>query len=87
MPGDIAVDPHLAEPDGDIPAFAADLTEQLAQLQELASGHLHQARQRQKRDYDLRTYEEQYERGDLVYLKDHQRRKGFSPTTEALPKC
>ena len=84
MPGDIAMDPRLVGPDGDIPAFAADLTERLARLQELARGHLRQAQQRQKRDYDLRTYEEQYEQGDLIYLRDHQRRKGFSPKLQKV---
>ena len=84
MPGDIVVDRRSPEDDADAPAYLTNLTEQLARLHEQGHEHLKGAQRHQKRAHDLCAPEEQYEQGDLVYVKDHRRKKGYSPKLQHL---
>ena len=79
MPGDMVMDESSNEPDASTPDYVAGLTEHLARIEELAREHLREAQRRQKRGHDLYAHAELYERGDLVYVRDHRRRKGISP--------
>lgn len=63
--------------------FLYNLEAGLRETQNKAREHLRTAQERQKRTYDVRTREHSYSVGDLVYVKDDTRRKGWSPKLQA----
>lgn len=59
--------------------YVHQLGKNQAEVHELARQHLHAAQQRQKRTHDLRAQQRSYSIGDLVYIRDSTKKKGFSP--------
>ncbi|KAL2098215.1 hypothetical protein ACEWY4_007422 [Coilia grayii] len=59
--------------------FLDNLEQGLKEAQEVAREHLRAAQECQKRSYDVRAKERPYAVGDLVYIKDSTKKKGFSP--------
>ncbi|XP_038154197.1 uncharacterized protein LOC119791901 [Cyprinodon tularosa] len=62
-----------------VPEFLSELEQGLKEAQETAREHLKAAQERQKRTYDVRAKGKPYAVGDLVFVKDSTKRKGFSP--------
>ena len=65
------------------PEYVHDLQKSLGEVHEMARQHLHAAQQRQKRTHDLRAQQHSYNVGDLIYVRDSTKRKGFSPKLQA----
>lgn len=65
------------------PEYVHDLEKSLGEVHEMARQHLHVAQQRQKRTHDLRAQQHSYDVGDLVYLRDSTKKKGFSLKVQA----
>ena len=56
-----------------------DLEKSLDEVHEMARQHLKAAQHRQKRLHDLRAQQHSYNVGDLVYVRNSTKKKGFSP--------
>ena len=59
--------------------YVTNLSERMTRIYALTREHLHKAGNRQKRDYDARIAQNNYEAGDLVYFFDDTKQKGKSP--------
>ena len=85
MPADLTTAGSALIQEGCEPqTYVEKLQEQLQITHTLAREHLKQAQARQKHDHDLHACTEQYEAGDLVYVKDTSRKKGRSPKLQPL---
>lgn len=63
--------------------FLYNLEEGLKETQNTAREHLRTAQERQRKTYDVRAREHSYGVGDLVYVKDDTKKKGWSPKLQA----
>ena len=58
--------------------YVQDLEKSLNKVHEMARQHLKAAQRRQKRLHDLRAQQHSYNVGNLVYVRDSTKKKGFS---------
>ena len=75
LPIDLLYPRPQAEEPKEVHEYASNLIDKMHSCYQLARKHLHEAAQRQKKDYDTRIVESQYKPGDLVYKRHHIHKK------------
>ncbi|XP_041372627.1 uncharacterized protein LOC121385902 [Gigantopelta aegis] len=76
QPADLMFRPPVGKQPAHVDEYVAQLEESIRSAHELARDKLGESQKRMKRDYDLRTAEHKYSKGDYVYVLDTAVLKG-----------
>ncbi|XP_041376682.1 uncharacterized protein LOC121389136 [Gigantopelta aegis] len=76
QPADLMFRPPVGKQPAHVDEYVAQLEESIRSTHELARDKLGESQKRMKRDYDLRTAEHKYSKGDYVYVLDTAVLKG-----------